>query len=62
MNTDSSALNKSPQVSKHATQPIARLTSRLAALLLLAHRSAPRRHALPDTSPAAHSAAFNYSS
>ena len=42
-----------------AMHPIAPHPTRLAALLLLAHSSAQRRHALPDTPLAAHSGTYN---
>lgn len=42
------------------THPIARLASRLAALLLFAGDYPAHRRALPADSPAAHSGAFYY--
>ena len=42
-----------------ATRPIARFSSHLAALLLLAGLGPLRRRALPDDSETAHSGAFN---
>jgi hypothetical protein len=59
MDTKFRGANKAHPLGEDATLPIARLASRPAALLLLAGTALPPRRALPDNSPAAHSAASN---
>jgi hypothetical protein len=62
MNTNFRDTTEAHPMDDDATLPIARLASRLAALLLLAGTTLPRKvalRALPDNSPAAHSAASN---
>jgi hypothetical protein len=55
-------VNAAHPMGEDTTLPSARLASRPAALLLLAGTTLPRKatlHALPDNSPASHSAASN---
>ncbi|HEY8906775.1 MAG TPA: hypothetical protein VIM63_12125 [Rhodoferax sp.] len=59
MNSDFFRVDLHHLLGDNATHPIEPLTTHLGALLLLAGRSLPRRHAYPDTPPAAHPGASN---
>jgi hypothetical protein len=59
MDTQFRGAEEAHPMGEYATLPSARRASRPAALLALAGNALPRRRALPDNAPAAHSAAFN---
>lgn len=59
MNTKQSGHDETHHLGEAATHPIAPRWTRLAALLVLAHRSALRPRALPGTPSGARSGAFN---